>query len=134
MNRFYLLVAVRAGRVCEYCQAPERFSNFAFEVEHIVPPLAGGANEFENLALSCRSCNVFKSNFLTGIDESGYETQRLFNPRIDEWTEHFELNPQTLEISALSEVGRGTILRLRFNSEKQRQARILWQRAEDVFE
>lgn len=36
MNRFYLAVASRAGQLCEYCHAPESFSNFAFEVEHIV--------------------------------------------------------------------------------------------------
>lgn len=134
MNRFYLLVSVRAGRECEYCHAPERFSNFAFEVEHIVPLFAGGANKLENLAFSCRSCNVFKSNFLTGINEFGEEMHRLFDPRKDEWLEHFAFNSETLEIEGLSEIGRGTIRRLRINSEMQRQVRKLWQLTEDVFE
>lgn len=93
MNRFYLLVAMRAGRICEYCHTPESFSNFAFEVEHIVSPLFGGTTDLENLALACRSCNVFKSKFLTGINELGEDTGRLFDPRKDEWAEHFCFQP-----------------------------------------
>lgn len=129
MNRFYLLVAVRAKRVCEYCHAPERFSNFAFEVEHILPPLAGGTENLENFALACRSCNVHKSSFLTGIDDEGNEIGRLFNPRKDVWNDHFSFDPTTLKIEPLSEVGRGTLFRLRINSEMQMKARISWRAA-----
>lgn len=134
MNRFYWLVAIRAGRICEYCRAPEHFSNFAYEVEHIVPPLFGGQNEMENLALACRSCNVYKSKFLTGIDEDGLETDRLFNPRVDNWHDHFNLNSETQEIEALSEIGNGTVARLRMNSKMQIEARLNWHLSEDIFD
>jgi len=34
--------------------------NFPFEVEHIAPVSAGGQDEEANLALACRSCNLYK--------------------------------------------------------------------------
>jgi 5-methylcytosine-specific restriction endonuclease McrA len=55
MNRRYADVAARAGHRCEYCHAPEAIFNFPFEVEHIIPPNDGGADETNNLALACRS-------------------------------------------------------------------------------
>lgn len=134
MNRFHLLVSLRAGKKCEYCRAPERFSNFFFEVEHILPTLLGGSSDLENLALACRSCNVFKSKFITGVRETGEETERLFNPRSDVWSEHFQLNPETFEIEGLTDIGYGTITRLRMNSKMQVNARVLWKMSEDVID
>lgn len=128
MNRFYLKVARRAGKICEYCRAPEIAANFPFEVEHIVPRSRAGKTAFENLALACRSCNIFKSDHLNGIDESGAENVRLFNPRRDVWNEHFRSRSETFEIEGLTEIGRGTINRLRFNNPLQIQARRQWRR------
>ena len=42
MNPLYPAVAERTGFRCEYCRAPERVFNFAFEVEHIYPRKEGG--------------------------------------------------------------------------------------------
>ena len=61
MNRFYLQVAERAEKLCEYCRAPEFASNFPFEVEHIIPRSQNGKTELENLALACRSCNILRA-------------------------------------------------------------------------
>jgi len=130
MNRFYLKVAKRAGKICEYCRAPEIASNFLFEVEHIIPRSRKGKTEFENLALACRSCNIFKSDYLNGIDETGAETARLFHPRRDVWHEHFRSNSETLEIEGLTEIGRGTVNRLRLNNPLQIRARKQWYRLE----
>lgn len=129
MNPNYVLVAVRAQYFCEYCHAPEETSNFVFEVEHIIPLSRGGTDDSQNLALACRSCDIFKSNFLNGIDETGAETQRLFNPRSDKWKLHFRVNLQTLEIDGLTEIGTGTINRLRINSERQLRGRRQWFRS-----
>jgi HNH endonuclease len=123
MNAFYADVAMRANYVCEYCHAPQSTSNFPLEVEHIIPISLGGETEFKNLALSCRSCNIFKSNFLFGLDGV-----RLFNPRTDLWSEHFEVDLITFEIVGLTDIGRGTINRLRMNSTFQLLARVEWNR------
>jgi hypothetical protein len=76
--------------------------------------------------LSCRSCNVFKSNFLFGIDENGFESERLFNPREDIWVEHFKVDLKTFEIIGTTKIGFGTINRLKINSKIQLSARNQW--------
>lgn len=126
MNPYHFEVALRAFERCEYCQAPETFSNFLFEVEHIIPRSHNGSDDLENLALACRSCNIFKSNHLTGIGDDETETRRLFNPRIDVWDEHFEISVETLKIKGLTQIGRGTINRLKLNNSEQIRARRVW--------
>ena len=128
MNPNYPTVAERANFICEYCRAPEEASNFVSEVEHIIPVSQNGVDDLGNLALACRACNVFKANFLKGRDENGAETERLFNPRLDRWNEHFQVNLNTLEITGTSEIGRGTVYRLRMNSERQLRSRRQWHR------
>lgn len=125
MNLFYPIVAERAERVCEYCRAPEAVFNFSFDVDHVIPRSRSGPNSPENLALSCRSCNAYKSAFEVGSTDSG-DSGLLFNPRVDVWSEHFVLNPDTLQIEGLSDVGIGSINRLRLNSPSQLAARLVW--------
>jgi HNH endonuclease len=132
MNPFYPAVAARALNQCEYCHAPEVSGNFPFEVEHIVPTAAGGVTAIENLALACRSYNIFKSCFLTGIDGVGNEISRLFHPRHDSWTDHFIVDLQTLNIGGLTEIGQGRVNRLRINNPLKIGARSQWIRL-DLF-
>lgn len=115
MNPYYDLVAARAQNRCEYCRAPEAIFNLPFEVEHIRPAMLGGDNVDHNLALSCRSCNSFKSDRIVGIDEDSNAEARLFNPRVDLWNEHFAFNGESAEIAGLTPVGRATVSRLRMN-------------------
>lgn len=132
MNPNYSFVAARAQHICEYCHAPEVVFNFPFEVEHIFPLSRGGDNNENNLALSCRSCNLYKSDSVSGYYElaenelTRFIDTRLFNPRKDVWTEHFTLNRKTGEITHLTAVGQATISRLRINSNAQLTARISW--------
>jgi HNH endonuclease len=126
MNPNYPLVSARARHICEYCHAPEVVFNLPFEIEHIAPQSRGGAGSEENLALACRSCNLYKSDLTTGIDSETNGEVQLFNPRVDDWSEHFLLNSETGEIEALSAIGRATIMRLRINSRSQVSARRQW--------
>ena len=126
MNRFYSDIAARAENRCEYCRAPEYVFNFPFEVEHIVPVSRGGLDEPSNLALACRSCNLCKSNFTSGIDPATELETPLFNPRQDRWSEHFDLDPNAGKILGKTAVGRATIQRLRMNSSAQVNARKVW--------
>jgi hypothetical protein len=128
MNPLYLRVAKRARHRCEYCQAPEAIFYFPFEVEHVIPTSQQGADEEENLALSCRACNLKKSDHLTGVDEVTQTEIRLFNPRKDRWQEHFQVDSGTAEILGLSAIGRATIARLDLNAPTQLEARELWMR------
>ena len=60
-------VGVRARFKCEYCDKDLLVSvdvyEFHWEREHVVPSARGGADEFENLAFSCRTCNQLKRDW-----------------------------------------------------------------------
>jgi hypothetical protein len=126
VNRFYPQVAERAGERCEYCHAPERVFNFAFEVEHILPRSAGGKDALDNLALACESCNLYKSDATSVWDAEEGRDVPLFHPRRDRWDEHFLLDHETSELRGLTAVGRVTVAHLRLNSVFQRRARRHW--------
>jgi len=128
MNPRYPAVADRAGHRCEYCHAPEAVFNFRFEVEHIRPQAEAGTGDEGNLALACRSCNLYKSAHTSGFDEVTQSTVRLFNPRLDAWGGHFEVAVETGVMRGLTEVGRATVSRLRMNREAQLRARLQWAR------
>ncbi|MGB9181824.1 MAG: HNH endonuclease signature motif containing protein [Pyrinomonadaceae bacterium] len=128
MNPYYPLVSARARHACEYCHAPEIVFNLPFEVEHIMPQSRGGETTENNLALSCRSCNLYKSDYVSAVDELTQQEAELFNPRLDEWHKHFSIIEETGEIKGLSASGRVTISRLRINSKAQVEARMQWLR------
>ncbi len=128
MNPSYPLVAARARHACEYCRAPEIVFNLSFEVEHITPQSRGGESTENNLALSCRSCNLYKSDYVSAVDELTQQEADLFNPRRDLWDEHFSIVEETGEIKGLTVSGRATVLRLRINSTAQVEARKQWLR------
>ena len=112
MNPHYPLVSGRADHRCEYCRAPEVMFNFPFEVEHIFPLSAGGADHETNLALACRSCNLSKGNHLSGLDETTGAEARIFDPRSDKWAEHFRLEVDRGIILGVTATGRATVWRL----------------------
>jgi len=126
MNPHYPLVSARARHACEYCRAPEIVFNLPFEVEHLIPQSRGGETTEDNMALSCRSCNLYKSDYVSALDEVSKKEVRLFNPRIDVWGEHFSIIKESGEIKGLSEIGRATVSRLRMNGEIQVKARKQW--------
>ena len=82
MNPHYSVVAPRAAHRCEYCHGPECIFNFPFEVEHIVPETHQGRDEESNWALAYRSCNLSKSNHLTGLDDTTGSDARLYHTRL----------------------------------------------------
>ncbi len=126
MNPDYPDLAVRAGHRCEYCRAPERCFNFRFEVEHIVPSSRKGPDDFSNLALGCRSCNVYKSDQVEKFDDLTQSMAPLFHPRLDQWHEHFSFDLESYMVVARTAIGRVTIVALRMNQEMQIEARKDW--------
>lgn len=120
------MVAERAGFRCEYCRAPERVFNFAFEVEHIYPRKEGGDDAEGNLSLSCESCNLHKGVATKGWDAVEKRNIDLFHPRRDFWNQHFGYDDETGEIVGLTATGRVTVARLKMNSAYQIRARRHW--------
>lgn len=127
MNPHYPQVATRAGYRCEYCHAPQAVFNVPFEVEHINPLAKGGHQDDSNRALACRSCNLNKSDRIDAVDPATTQRVRLFNPREDNWQDHFVFEPtSTMQLQSKTPIGRATIEQLRMNSDLQLAARSQW--------
>ena len=83
------LVWLRARSRCEYCQLPQAFSLFSFEIDHIIAKKHGGATVPENLALACFYCNSFKGPNIASLDGQTGKLVQLFNPRRHHWKRCF---------------------------------------------
>src|SRR5436305_1841575 len=71
---------------------------FPFEVEHITPVSSGGSDDLANLALSCRSRNLYKASQQSGTVPDTQQQVRLFNPCEDRWDTPFQVEPESGEI------------------------------------
>jgi hypothetical protein len=112
----------RAGRRCEYCRLrQEHFLQITHQVEHIIPLKHRGTDAADNLALACAPCNLAKSSNLSGIDDTTGDIVTLFNPRTQDWSEHFRY--QAALISGITPTGRATVAVLNMNDNERLQLR-----------
>lgn len=108
------LIAARANFRCEYCRKPEIISNFSFHIEHIISKQHKGTDNLSNLAYACSWCNWKKGpNIATLLTEKGGLIP-LFNPRIDDWNQHFKV--ENGAIIGITDVAKGTIQLLNMNT------------------
>lgn len=109
------LVRERALGYCEYCFCHESFGTGPFNIEHIIPSISGGTDDLENLAFSCSGCNCHKFIKTEAIDPVSEQFVPLFNPRKQQWQEHFLWNESATEIIGSTPSGRATIGALQMN-------------------
>ncbi len=121
-----VLVEAEVRAAGQRAAAPEAVFNFPFEIEHVVPPGQQGPDDESNWALACRSCNLRKSNHLTGVDETTQNQERLFHSRRDLWDHHFVVNRGTGAIQGTTPTGRATVARLQMNTSLQLEGRKVW--------
>ena len=132
MSEFAGDVRYRASDRCEYCHLPQLAFRRPFHIEHIVAKQHGGQPRLENLALACWNCNLKKGPNLSGIDPITGRVTALFNPRVDDWDEHFsavvgELMPLGVAIRGLTPIRRATVQVLGLNDEMRQLIRYgLW--------
>lgn len=120
------LVRARARGRCEYCQTSERVTGLRCQIDHIMPLSQGGATAEENLCLACSACNGHKQARSTGVDPQTGEMVALYNPRRQEWRQHFTWSDDGAEIIALTPTGRATVGALEMNDPLLATARSLW--------
>src|SRR5438105_293820 len=82
-------VRAAARNRCGYCHSPQHLVMARLQVEHIIPRARGGSSDETNLWLSCPLCNGHKSDKTVGLDPETGATVPLFNPRTQDWHEHF---------------------------------------------
>lgn len=76
-----------------------------------------------NLCLSCQSYNLRKGTNLTTIDLESNEIVRVFDPRNETWSDHFEI--VDFVIVGKTDVGRATARLLAMNTPSRIELRQL---------
>ena len=89
-----------------------------FHIEHVVPQSAGGPDTADNLAIACPSCNLGKSNRVRAADPETGEEAPLFNPRSEQWPDHFAWG-EGRTVLGLTPIGRATVAALNLNHPRR---------------
>jgi 5-methylcytosine-specific restriction endonuclease McrA len=110
----------------EYCKTSSKLTGMPLVMDHILPQVAGGSDEPENLAAACYRCNEFKGSKTHAPDPATSTLVPLFNPRQQSWTEHFTWANGGTHIVGLTPTGRATVIALRLNNDYVVEARALW--------
>jgi hypothetical protein len=100
-------VRTRAKNRCEYCGIPFPGYRLPYQIDHIIARQHGGISEPDNLALCCFHCNRHKGPNIAGHDTGTGEIVRLYHPRRDVWSEHFQLDGAV--VVGLTAIGRVTV-------------------------
>lgn len=116
----------QAKNRCGYCLNPQELMPFKLEIEHLYPQALGGESVEENLWLACRECNAHKATKTKARDRLTGKTVKIFNPRKQNWHEHFEFSQDFSEILGKTACGRATVDALQMNNIYQTTARLAW--------
>ncbi len=119
-------VRARAAHRCEYCRASEWLTGQYHTVDHILPRAQDGLTILDNLCLACAPCNAFKHDRTKAIDPESGGFATLFNPRTQDWRDHFAWSRDGLTIIGMTASGRATIAALRMNRSLAVAARTIW--------
>ncbi|AGY58046.1 HNH endonuclease [Gloeobacter kilaueensis] len=111
---------------CGCCHSWEKLIPVTFEFDHIVPAVAGGTSTFENLALTCPTCNRNKGRRQSASDPKTGMTESLFHPQQQVWDEHFAWSEDDTQLIGLTPTGRATIEALQMNRPDLMRARKIW--------
>ncbi len=117
----------RAAGRCEYCLTPQQVVLAPHEVDYVIALKHGGLTEIDNLALSCTLYNKHKGSDLASVDPETGALVALFNPRLDNWAEHFRITDG--HITPLTPTARATTRLLRLNAPERVEERSLLLRA-----
>lgn len=128
---FRKVVKARAESRCEYCQWWAKYCITTFQIDHVLPKAKGGLTVVSNLAYACGACNNFKADRTLGFDDESQIDAPLFNPRTQNWNDHFIWNASYQEIIGTSPTGRVTVRDLKVNrAELMTMRRIFRERGE----
>jgi 5-methylcytosine-specific restriction endonuclease McrA len=96
----------RARERCEYCQSSTLLTGEEFTADPIFPTARGGTDALDNLCYCCFWCNSYKSAVTVAKDPRTGIAVPLFDPRRDDWSDHFRWSPNATRIIGRTPVGR----------------------------
>jgi hypothetical protein len=121
-------IADDARHRCGYCLTSEFIVGAPMEIDHLIPLSFGGPTEESNLWLACPLCNEHKSDRIAALDPQTGATVRLFNPRLENWSDHFAWSEIADRILGVTATGRATVIALNLNRPSLVRARQAWVR------
>lgn len=113
----------RARNRCEYCHLPQDVSELLFHAEHVIPRQHGGGDDLDNMALACPDCNLLKGPNLSAVDPRTGKVVRLFHPRRNKWSRHFER--RGVRLVGKTPTGRATVSLFKMNDPQRLRIRAL---------
>ena len=105
----------RARDTCEYCRLQQEYTAATFEVDHVLPRVAGGESVLGNCCLACPDCNAAKRSQISAVDPLSGRRVALFHPRKQHWNRHFRWSEGFEEVLGKTPIGRATVAALRMN-------------------
>jgi hypothetical protein len=114
---------------CGYCLSFQDYIPVELQFDHIKPFSKGGADDEENFWLLCPKCNLAKSDKTDGFDEVTQTQVPLFNPRTQDWHEHFEWSGDEVQIVGKTPIGRVTVAVVKLNNNLHLRVRQNWIKA-----
>lgn len=119
-------ITEQARHRCGYCLRSEELLGMSLTLDHLIPQSAGGPTTEENLWLACHQCNSFKGTQVHATDPVTGRSVSLFNPRQQNWAEHFVWSEDGAEIIGVTPCGRATVLALKLNTPEIVVTRRMW--------
>jgi hypothetical protein len=119
----------QAKNRCGYCLSRQDLVPNIFQIDHILALALGGTDDEENFWLLCPKCNLAKSKKTEGFDEKTQSVASLFNPRTQNWQEHFEWSPDGTQIIGKTAIGRVTVIEAKLNDNLHITVRLNWIKA-----
>jgi hypothetical protein len=119
-------VAAASRWRCGYCQTQQIVVSYPLHIDHIIPEFAGDQTTEDNLWLACSVCNNAKGVQTMAHDPLTGQSDLLYNPRLQAWSDHFAWSSEGDQINALTPVGRATVAALQLNSSLRVQSRQRW--------
>lgn len=116
-ERLRTQVVTRANSRYEYCLLHQEDEPiYPHEIDHVIAEKHYGQTIDTNLALACFYCNRYKGSDIASVDPLTEKIIPLFNPRMQEWYQHFVLDGPL--IVPLTRSGRVTVRLLQMNRAK----------------
>lgn len=109
-------IRTEAGNRCGYCLSLQKYVLGILEIDHIIPQAKGGTDDPDNLWLACRLCNSYKGIQTTALDPNTGKNSQLFNPRQQQWSQHFQWSSNGTQIEGKTAIGRATVNALQLNN------------------
>jgi 5-methylcytosine-specific restriction endonuclease McrA len=116
----------QASNQCGYCRSLQKYVLGVLEIDYLVPRTIGGTDNEDNLWLACRLCNSYKGIQIHGQNPKTDRKVKLFNPRQQKWSRHFEWTEQGMKINGITTCGRATVFALQLNNSNAIVVRESW--------